>query len=117
MTRFFCIIGQWINTANIDADVDINSTHIVETWHPDVSRWRKAVYVCQEKRDNRYLMARFVNYIFPYKTFIGEIPNLSAAHHMYSRKTNSEFLRFFDKLEQVFNEFIRWFHQFRIPNL
>jgi len=50
--------GQWINTANIDADVDINSTHIVETWHPDVSRWRKAVYVCQEKRDNRYLMAR-----------------------------------------------------------
>jgi len=50
--------GQWINTANIDADVDINSTHIVETWHPDVSRWRKAVYVCQEKRDTRYMMAR-----------------------------------------------------------
>jgi hypothetical protein len=57
--------GQWINTANIDADVDINSTHIVETWHPDVSRWRKAVYVCQEKRDTRYMMARFGNnYIF-----------------------------------------------------
>ena len=30
--------GEWINTANIDADVSINSTHIVELWHPDVSR-------------------------------------------------------------------------------
>jgi len=26
--------GEWINTANIDADVSINSTHIVELWHP-----------------------------------------------------------------------------------
>ena len=50
--------GEWINTANIDADVFINSTHIVEEWHPDVSRWRKAVYVCQEQKDTRYLMAR-----------------------------------------------------------
>ena len=30
--------GEWVNTANIDADVTINSTHIVELWHPDVSR-------------------------------------------------------------------------------
>ena len=30
--------GDWINTANIDADVFINSTHVVEEWHPDVSR-------------------------------------------------------------------------------
>jgi hypothetical protein len=30
--------GEWVNTANIDADVVINSTHIVETWHPDVGR-------------------------------------------------------------------------------
>ncbi len=50
--------GHWINTANIDADVDINSTHIVEVWHPDVSRWRKAVYICMEHRDSRYMMAR-----------------------------------------------------------
>lgn len=50
--------GEWINTANIDADVFVNSTHIVETWHPDVSRWRKAVYVCKEQRDSRYMMAR-----------------------------------------------------------
>ena len=50
--------GEWINTANIDADVFINSTHIVETWHPDVSRWRKAVYICKEQRDSRYMMAR-----------------------------------------------------------
>jgi len=50
--------GDWINTANIDADVFINSTHIVETWHPDVSRWRKAVYICMEQRDSRYMMAR-----------------------------------------------------------
>jgi len=50
--------GEWINTANIDADVFVNSTHIVETWHPDVSRWRKAVYVCKEQRDSRFMMAR-----------------------------------------------------------
>ena len=31
--------GAWVNTANIDADVVINSTHIVETWHPDVGRF------------------------------------------------------------------------------
>ena len=50
--------GKWINTANIDADVFFNSTHIVEEWHPDVSRSKKAVYVCQNKKDSRYLMAR-----------------------------------------------------------
>jgi len=50
--------GDWINTANIDADVFINSTHVVEEWHPDVSRWRKAVYICMEQRDSRYMMAR-----------------------------------------------------------
>ncbi len=50
--------GEWVNTANIDADVTINSTHIVELWHPDVSRWRKAVYICMEQRDSRYMMAR-----------------------------------------------------------
>lgn len=50
--------GEWINTANIDANVAINSTHIVEIWHPDVARWRKAVYICMEQRDSRYMMAR-----------------------------------------------------------
>ena len=50
--------GEWINTANIDANVVINSTHIVETWNPDVGRWRKAIYICVEQRDSRYMMAR-----------------------------------------------------------
>ena len=50
--------GAWVNTANIDADVVINSTHIVETWHPDVGRWRKAIYICKQQRDSRYMMAR-----------------------------------------------------------
>ncbi len=50
--------GEWVNTANIDADVTINSTHITEVWHPDVARWRKAVYICMEQRDSRYMMAR-----------------------------------------------------------
>ncbi len=50
--------GDWINTANLDADVVINSTHIVETWWPDEGRYRKTVYVCKEKRGSRYLMAR-----------------------------------------------------------
>ena len=50
--------GQWVNTARIDADVTVNSTHIVETWHPDVGRWRKEIFVCLEQRDSRYMMAR-----------------------------------------------------------
>ncbi|XP_023330800.1 uncharacterized protein LOC111703156 [Eurytemora carolleeae] len=50
--------GEWINTANIDAEVTINSTHIVEIWHPDVGRTRKNIYVCKEQKDNRYMMAR-----------------------------------------------------------
>ncbi len=50
--------GEWMNTANIDADVVMNSTHIVEEWHPDDSRWRRAIYVCMEQRDHRFMMAR-----------------------------------------------------------
>lgn len=50
--------GQWINTAKIDADVVINSTHIIETWYPDQHRFRRHVYVCLEQRDSRYMMAR-----------------------------------------------------------
>ncbi|ODM98595.1 hypothetical protein Ocin01_08083 [Orchesella cincta] len=50
--------GDWINTANLDADVVINSTHVVETWWPDEGRYRKTVYVCKEARGSRYMMAR-----------------------------------------------------------
>ena len=35
--------GEWVNTANIDANVKINSTHIIEEWNPDVGRWRKVI--------------------------------------------------------------------------
>ena len=62
-TSWFLIIiqsvaGEWVNTANIDADVKINSTHIIEKWNPDVGRWRKVIYICVEQRDSRYMMAR-----------------------------------------------------------
>nr|CAG4650027.1 EOG090X03AK [Sida crystallina] len=50
--------GHWINTANIDADVYVNQTHIVETWHPDVGRSRRTVYICKELRDSRILLTR-----------------------------------------------------------
>ncbi|KAK7861906.1 hypothetical protein R5R35_010939 [Gryllus longicercus] len=50
--------GDWINTANIDADVFINETHIIETWYPDEGRYRKTIYVCREQRDTRFMMAR-----------------------------------------------------------
>nr|CAD7460289.1 unnamed protein product [Timema tahoe] len=50
--------GDWINTANIDADIFINETHIIETWYPDEGRYRKTIYVCREQRDTRYMMAR-----------------------------------------------------------
>lgn len=50
--------GDWVNTANIDADVFINETHIIETYHPDRARWRRSIYVCREQRDTRIMMAR-----------------------------------------------------------
>ncbi|KAG4078615.1 hypothetical protein HA402_015205 [Bradysia odoriphaga] len=50
--------GEWVNTANIDADVFINETHIIETYHPDRARWRRSIYVCREQRDTRIMMAR-----------------------------------------------------------
>ncbi|XP_066253204.1 uncharacterized protein [Euwallacea similis] len=50
--------GEWINTANIDADVFINETHIIETYYPDEGRYRRTVYVCKEQRDTRVMMSR-----------------------------------------------------------
>lgn len=50
--------GDWINTANLDADVFINETHIIETWYPDEGRFRRTVYVCRQERGSRIMMAR-----------------------------------------------------------
>ncbi|SPP83044.1 uncharacterized protein LOC117585283 [Drosophila guanche] len=50
--------GEWVNTANIDADVSISETHINETYYPDKARYRKTIYVCRERRGNRVMMAR-----------------------------------------------------------
>ncbi|XP_043267338.1 uncharacterized protein udt [Venturia canescens] len=50
--------GEWINTANIDADLFINETHMIETWYPDEGRYRQNIYVCREQRDTRIMMAR-----------------------------------------------------------
>lgn len=50
--------GDWINTANIDADVMINETHIIETYYPDRARYRRTIYTCHQQRDTRYMMAR-----------------------------------------------------------
>ncbi|XP_018013021.2 uncharacterized protein LOC108670080 [Hyalella azteca] len=50
--------GHWINTAHTEADIIINQTHITEISYPDIGRYRKTVYVCKERRDNRFMMAR-----------------------------------------------------------
>lgn len=50
--------GDWVNTANIDADVFINETHVIETYYPDKARYRRTIYVCREQRDTRIMMAR-----------------------------------------------------------
>lgn len=50
--------GVWINTANFDAEMVINSTHIVERWKPDTGREKEQVYVCHERRDSRFVLAR-----------------------------------------------------------
>lgn len=50
--------GDWVNTANTDADVFINETHVIETYYPDHARYRRTIYVCREQRDTRIMMAR-----------------------------------------------------------
>lgn len=50
--------GVWINTANFDAEVTINITHMIEKWNPDTGRVKQEMYVCQEKRGSRFVMAR-----------------------------------------------------------
>ncbi|CAG0890090.1 unnamed protein product, partial [Cyprideis torosa] len=54
--------GNWINTANVDAKVVINATHIVERVYPDVGRWLETVYVCRERRGTRFMLARLGTY-------------------------------------------------------
>lgn len=50
--------GVWINTANFDAEVTINATHMVEKWNPDTGRIKKEIYICTERKDSRYVMSR-----------------------------------------------------------
>lgn len=50
--------GIWVNTANFDAEVTINSTHMVERWKPDTGRVKQEIYICQERRGSRFVMAR-----------------------------------------------------------
>lgn len=73
--------GDWVNTANMDADVFINETHVIETWYPDEARFRRTIYVCREQRGSRYMMARltvdgwyklsqFYNLLMSYNIFL-----------------------------------------------
>lgn len=50
--------GEWVNTANFDAMVQINSTMMVEKWRPDTGRVKQEIFVCQEQRGSRFVMAR-----------------------------------------------------------
>lgn len=50
--------GDWIDTANLNADVKINSSHMIATWRPDHTRVNTEIYVCHEKRGGRFVMAR-----------------------------------------------------------
>ncbi|KAH7640295.1 hypothetical protein HUG17_7762 [Dermatophagoides farinae] len=50
--------GIWVNTANFDAEVTINSTTMVEKWRPDTGRIKQEIFICQEQRGSRFVMAR-----------------------------------------------------------
>lgn len=50
--------GEWVNTANFDAMMQINSTMMVEKWRPDTGRIKQETFVCQEQRGTRFVMAR-----------------------------------------------------------
>ncbi|KAH9645274.1 hypothetical protein HF086_000437 [Spodoptera exigua] len=51
--------GEWINTANIDADVFINETHIIETYYPDEGRFRRTIYVCRYRKGLAMIQSNF----------------------------------------------------------
>lgn len=51
--------GVWVNTANFDSEVTINSTHMTEKWNPDSGRVKQEIFVCQERRGTRFVMARY----------------------------------------------------------
>lgn len=49
--------GEWINTANINAKIIINNTHIYEAARVDNRGWlRETYYVCQQAGRNQYLV-------------------------------------------------------------
>jgi hypothetical protein len=49
--------GEWINTANINAKIVINNTHIYESARVDNRGWlRETYYVCQQAGRNQYLV-------------------------------------------------------------
>lgn len=50
--------GHWANAANIDADLFINETHVVETYDLDRDRFRRTTYVCNEQKESLIVMAR-----------------------------------------------------------
>lgn len=102
--------GHWINTANIDADVFINQTHIIETWHPDIGRSRRTVYVCKESRDSRILLTRLnvdgwycilflINSVFslrlvvifqPKRLRVLRFPTPASQHHSLSQRIGND---------------------------
>ena len=49
--------GEWVNTANINAKIIINHTHIYESARVDNRGWlRETYYVCQQAGRNQYLV-------------------------------------------------------------
>lgn len=49
--------GEWVNTANINAKIVINHTHIYEVARVDNRGWlRETYYVCQQAGRNQYLV-------------------------------------------------------------
>lgn len=53
--------GDWANAANIDADLFINETHLIETNNSGKDHYHKTTYVCKEQRDSLVVMARIAS--------------------------------------------------------
>lgn len=50
--------GDWANAANIDADLFINETHLIEKYNPNKDHYRRTTYVCKKQRDSRIMVER-----------------------------------------------------------
>jgi len=102
--------GEWVNTANINAKIVINNTHIYESARVDNRGWlRETYYVCQQASRNQYLVRTITKgECFDYFICLDFIPRHQ--NILQYRKSKSFMARIYDdsKKRDPFYEVCAW---------